>query len=133
MTFVHALLMIDVRERAWLRSLPNRGRLTTALWVESCGCLSVGSSARGVAPSLPDPRWCKGLAAGATRARLWNCVGSHCISQYLPFLPFYRISLSGVPVLISVSYLISIFFSLCFPEVAANQARSIEGAEIFCF
>jgi hypothetical protein len=109
-------------------SLPKSSCCTTALWVKSCGCFSAGSSARGVVPSLPDPWWCKGLVAGATRARPWNC-GNHLA---VPLFPFYHSSLSGVPVVISylISYYLCSFRRSCRHRHSGARAHLINTARL---
>ena len=83
---------------------------------KSCGCFSAGSSARGVVPSLPGPWWRKGLVA----ERALQIVGTTVLSLF-PLLP--KLSLSGVPVVISVSYLISYF--LCSFRRSRRQSGAL--------
>ena len=102
-----------------MASLPKNSYCTTALWVKSCGCFSAGSSARGVVPSLSDPWWRKGWWR-VSQERALGIVGTTVLSL-CSLLP--QLTLSGVPVVISVSYLISYF--LCSFRRSRRQSGAL--------
>jgi hypothetical protein len=104
----------------------------SSLSVASCGCFSAESSARGVVPSLPDPWSSKGLLAGATRARPWNC-GGHCAFPLSPFTAALSLWCAGGNLSLLSHFLFSLFFSQKSPPI--RRARTpykhgaVEGAE----